>query len=570
MFYHIQILAKKGPLGTIWIAAHHDKRLKRSQVFETQISNTIDSIITPEVPLALRLSGQLMLGIVRIYARKVSYLFQDCSQGYKGFKVQENVNLSKEALQSSVQAITLPEIEEDPDFTQDDALGFGGAGGLSLPGTPISLAGSLAGTPEKLRRASIGSEGGLRKSLSFESPGGSYNSMDVDMMYTDEQFGDEGLGFDLEPEKLRSEEPVGVGTPTRDAGRTTLTPVQEGQQAVGMSTPELEEVPDFAGVEAEDNGGLAGDFLATPEAVLPSAEKDLPRKKKQRVVGIILDVDDEGSKQISLDNKVVRSRLKNAKDTLRNLKKDISRAIARSKSQRAPKRAKTARSARRKSGSKATQAELLCEDLLGVLSAEESAEEVQDPEAGEQSGEGGQQEEDQGVAYDEVGEGLEFDPYANTFEEQFDVPADTSSPVAGATPKGDEGRGQQPADFLGAGDLSEEENQEDDDDVLNADEDGWSSRTKQTLERVKAKLSTSTPTASRSRSSRSPSTLSAASSCKFEDILPDSELDKPLRRDVARNFFECLVLNTKGYINLKQVESFGALTITPRDLLIQS
>lgn len=38
-----------------------------------------DSIINPEAPLALRLSGQLLLGVVRIYSRKVGYLFQDCN-----------------------------------------------------------------------------------------------------------------------------------------------------------------------------------------------------------------------------------------------------------------------------------------------------------------------------------------------------------------------------------------------------------------------------------------------------------------------------------------------------------
>ena len=38
-----------------------------------------DSIINPEAPLALRLSGQLLLGVVRIYHRKVVYLFQDCN-----------------------------------------------------------------------------------------------------------------------------------------------------------------------------------------------------------------------------------------------------------------------------------------------------------------------------------------------------------------------------------------------------------------------------------------------------------------------------------------------------------
>lgn len=36
-----------------------------------------DSIINPEAPLALRLSGQLLLGIVRVYWRKLEYLSKD-------------------------------------------------------------------------------------------------------------------------------------------------------------------------------------------------------------------------------------------------------------------------------------------------------------------------------------------------------------------------------------------------------------------------------------------------------------------------------------------------------------
>ena len=38
-----------------------------------------DSILNPEVPLALRLSGQLLLGVVNIYKKKVLYLFEDCN-----------------------------------------------------------------------------------------------------------------------------------------------------------------------------------------------------------------------------------------------------------------------------------------------------------------------------------------------------------------------------------------------------------------------------------------------------------------------------------------------------------
>ena len=111
------------------------------------------------MPLALRLSGQLMLGIVRIYSRKVGYLFQDCTDSFGrmkgGSKKQQEaaVSLPRDAHRSSYQAITLPDTIEmmDPDFAQDDTLAA--SGGLSLPGTPISLAGSLAGTPEVRTKA---------------------------------------------------------------------------------------------------------------------------------------------------------------------------------------------------------------------------------------------------------------------------------------------------------------------------------------------------------------------------------------------------------------------------------
>ena len=40
--------------------------------------SSADTIINPEAPLALRLSGQLLLGVVKVHSRKVGYLFQDC------------------------------------------------------------------------------------------------------------------------------------------------------------------------------------------------------------------------------------------------------------------------------------------------------------------------------------------------------------------------------------------------------------------------------------------------------------------------------------------------------------
>ena len=41
MFYSQIILAKKGPLGKIWLAAHWDKKLTKSQIFQTDIETSV-------------------------------------------------------------------------------------------------------------------------------------------------------------------------------------------------------------------------------------------------------------------------------------------------------------------------------------------------------------------------------------------------------------------------------------------------------------------------------------------------------------------------------------------------
>lgn len=81
MFYSQVILAKKGPLAKVWLAAHWgDKKLARPQIFATDISQSCTDIMNPAVPLALRLSGHLLLGVVRIYSRKVKYVLNDCTE----------------------------------------------------------------------------------------------------------------------------------------------------------------------------------------------------------------------------------------------------------------------------------------------------------------------------------------------------------------------------------------------------------------------------------------------------------------------------------------------------------
>ncbi len=41
MFFSTQLLSKKGPLATVWLAGHMDKRLKKAQIIDTSISNSV-------------------------------------------------------------------------------------------------------------------------------------------------------------------------------------------------------------------------------------------------------------------------------------------------------------------------------------------------------------------------------------------------------------------------------------------------------------------------------------------------------------------------------------------------
>ena len=87
MFYSQVILARKGPLGKIWLAAHFDKKLTKNQIFATDITSSVESVLNPAAPMALRVSGHLMLGICRIYSRKVKYLMSDCTEAMWKIKV---------------------------------------------------------------------------------------------------------------------------------------------------------------------------------------------------------------------------------------------------------------------------------------------------------------------------------------------------------------------------------------------------------------------------------------------------------------------------------------------------
>ncbi|KAF4332176.1 cohesin subunit rad21 [Fusarium beomiforme] len=79
MFYSETLLRKSGPLASVWLSATFEHKLSKKHILQSNITDSIAVIITPsQAPLALRLSSQLLLGVVRIHQRKAHYLLNDC------------------------------------------------------------------------------------------------------------------------------------------------------------------------------------------------------------------------------------------------------------------------------------------------------------------------------------------------------------------------------------------------------------------------------------------------------------------------------------------------------------
>lgn len=110
MFFEQVVLQRKGQLGLVWLACHYEKKLTKAQVTETDIASATDKIKNPQAPMALRLSGHLLLGVVRIYCKKVDYLYTDSAEALVKIKMSFRpgvVDMEQSVVNAN--AITLPE-----------------------------------------------------------------------------------------------------------------------------------------------------------------------------------------------------------------------------------------------------------------------------------------------------------------------------------------------------------------------------------------------------------------------------------------------------------------------------
>ncbi|KAL4574999.1 hypothetical protein LXL04_021839 [Taraxacum kok-saghyz] len=118
MFYSHQLLARKAPLGQIWMAATMHAKIHRRKLDKLNIISICEEILNPSVPMALRLSGILMGGVVIVYERKVKLLYEDVTrflveinEAWKVKTVRDPTILPKGRSHAKYADITLPDNE---------------------------------------------------------------------------------------------------------------------------------------------------------------------------------------------------------------------------------------------------------------------------------------------------------------------------------------------------------------------------------------------------------------------------------------------------------------------------
>ncbi|KAJ7593862.1 Rec8 like protein-domain-containing protein [Mycena floridula] len=119
MFYSDALLSKRGPLGKVWLAAHMERKLSKAQTMQTDIEESVVAIMDQDGEImALRMTGQLLLGVVRIYSRKAKYLLDDCNEALLKIKL---------AFRPGVGDMT-----EDQLVANKNAITLQGAGGVDI------------------------------------------------------------------------------------------------------------------------------------------------------------------------------------------------------------------------------------------------------------------------------------------------------------------------------------------------------------------------------------------------------------------------------------------------------
>jgi len=576
MFYSQLVLTKRGPLGRVWLAAHWEKKLTKLQVSQTDIVESVDAIAKPEVPLALRTSGHLLLGVVRIFERKIKYLLVDCAEALQkiqlayrpGAATQEaakedeqeetSSRRTRNATTESEEAITMEQPTEEEELDDDFAVGT----------APAENAFDMDAAPSSARKEDI------TLTDNYSAP----------LDRGDDEMFVEGRG-DL----LLSQSQTGTpraGTPQKTPLRS---PAREQEPEVGgyMESPGMlrdagddmdpgflgsiddarQDMPDFSDVtafpsaaglgEEETLEGMAGPSMDTPEAQkgaleLPDMGEDdlamgmspLRSEKKRKSEPIIDEVIELSAKQIReqlkdtsdictewVPKKKKKSTLEKPKVTSnwvlgpassklpKKIRAQILRNIENNYNLKASEQAEGSPSKRRRTMSPEQLREQAQEGVEGLM--EEPFEESMLPESALPEEEG------ELPPMDGIDADFGMDAGLGMGEEIDMTPNDM-------------------ADALGNSTQLEQDDVRVQDKLTVDKKTGWSVRTRESLKRLQSTIADDEQRA------------------VFSQVVEETpNREGPLKRRAVQQFFEMLVLHSKSFVRLEQEKPLQELVIAP-------
>ncbi|OCF76641.1 hypothetical protein I204_02340 [Kwoniella mangroviensis CBS 8886] len=240
-------LVKSGPLAKIWLSAHQEKKLSKAQALGVDVGESVDAILTEDAAQPLRSSGPLMLGVVRIYSRKVGYLFDDCKEARERISLAFRpgmVDLPEDQVRASKNAITFPDVRNEFDFLDWTWTGPS----FTLPET-TSAAEPPINLPRSREFGAYNFGRPAAPSIYGGSTAASRASQDLGESALDSNdFSGIDLGLNLE----------GEGDITMEAGRDVMTPMSRYSRERSLSAKQRGASRESVGLGSIQGGDIGG------------------------------------------------------------------------------------------------------------------------------------------------------------------------------------------------------------------------------------------------------------------------------------------------------------------------
>ncbi|ODQ64040.1 hypothetical protein NADFUDRAFT_53021 [Nadsonia fulvescens var. elongata DSM 6958] len=290
MLYSDQLLQNKGPLARVWLASNLERKLSKNEFLRTNIVSSVDAIVHNEAgPLALRVSGQLLLGVVKIYGKKTKYLLDDCNEAVLKLRMTFRpgmVDLPSGTTVASSSALTLQNAITDLDLAALPEpvldLDFGNLRDFDLNLGQFDLTGLPSGLNADINLTTFDASVEMGRGITHEE------DYELARMGDHDDF---NLGLGFEGDVTRAE--------------NLSSPINMERHIAGMSPlPELDinmdmdmdmglhegEISIEMGREAPPGRTLADEFGGNGALQLPGAamlEKVSPEGEEERLPGLI-------------------------------------------------------------------------------------------------------------------------------------------------------------------------------------------------------------------------------------------------------------------------------------------